>query len=1129
MRPIFSKVQLYYKSKVLASFLNININQKFVGTTKDTWTNIFYDLVKKTKREKKKRNKKLISFNKLKELTKSFNINDKYNTVNDGTNLQFQKEIKRLEKIKKDGKILWNTKFNELLENRQYQEILFNVVHNERLLKEEQADRFWNEIYNNDPNRWLFKLKQPASFDYQFFTVGNATKNFILDFLMKGPRSTTELGYVSDGQNVEITSIEDAEFEKYIPPVKVIKNKDGHFFPYINTSNIDLQQYQVYNQLQAYNEELLKERQHCFIHCLEYYNIEEAKINEVKLSFDNNCSFRKSNIKEVVNIINKNIDIHTLSGNKLKIEKIKTKLKNNEESIKIALFENHYFPFEITKYNKFFIDNYEKLKDVKDNQLIYKIIPDKKNNKFYYLKSNKSDDKKISSLRLIEKFFNKGLFQKLDLSKFEETNAHQKLKNHVYLGNIENEQREIKNKETTKREENIFYCDNEAFVNGEYHELYLLGISNMKNNFVDILNITEEKFNGDKQKLIYHFLNNITNNGKTDAKVYYHNLKYDFNLIEMCLNLISTCEKDNLIYNGKAKYKDANITFVDSYKIAPIPLGKFGTEFNLPMEYRKKEAIAYKYYTKENNNKIIHINEYLKLLPKNEHKIFLKNMEIEKSFNKKDKTFNPTSYYLYYLKYDCLTLKMGLLEFEKMILKITKNKLSIFNSLTISSLSDKYLRLCGAYDNIFEIKGNLRNYISQAITGGRVHVNEKFKKKIIKKKIQDFDGVSLYPSAIYRMCLKEGFPRGMAKRLINFLNWESYDYAIMTVKITKVNKNQQMPFIAHKIDGKSIDYKNEIPTENVIIDKRTLQDYIEFHQIEYEIIDGVYWDEGFNNKAGQVVNELFQIRLECKKKAKENGNNDNNALENVIKLMLNSLYGKTMLSKSDTKNKILKQENFNTYFINNFNTIKSYRKINAYTYQITEIICDNSYNRAHIGISILSMSKRIMNELFNTANDNNITIFYTDTDSIHCLDEDIPKLEKEFIKKYNRELIGKNLGQFHNDFKMKNAVSSIYSTKSIFLGKKSYIDCLESTDKDGKTINDYHIRLKGITVEGINNIVKNEYKNNAFNLFKDLSEGIEKEILLNPFDEENNKQKELFKIGKGKISFRLPFNRKIKF
>ena len=111
---------------------------------------------------------------------------------------------------------------------------------------------------------------------------------------------------------------------------------------------------------------------------------------------------------------------------------------------------------------------------------------------------------------------------------------------------------------------------------------------------------------------------------------------------------------------------------------------------------------------------------------------------------------------------------------------------------------------------------------------------------------------------------------------------------------------------------------------------------------------------------------------------------------------------------------------------------------------------------------------------------------------------------------------------------MKGACGEIYSIKSIFLGNKAYIDKLESIDKDGNVINSYHIRLKGITEAGLNDSIK-KHNNNPFDLFEDLSNGISKDIILNPFDEANNKSKVMFQFLNGTVSTRSEFIRKIKF
>jgi hypothetical protein len=123
-----------------------------------------------------------------------------------------------------------------------------------------------------------------------------------------------------------------------------------------------------------------------------------------------------------------------------------------------------------------------------------------------------------------------------------------------------------------------------------------------------------------------------------------------------------------------------------------------------------------------------------------------------------------------------------------------------------------------------------------------------------------------------------------------------------------------------------------------------------------------------------------------------------------------------------------------------------------------------------LGVQVLSMSKRIMNEVMTTAEDLDIKIYYQDTDSIHIKQEDLPLLADKFKDKYNRELIGSDLGQFHSDFdsiasseQIKEAASQgvkyqVWSKKLIALGKKSYLDILE--DNLGNI--GYHARMKGV-------------------------------------------------------------------
>ena len=69
---------------------------------------------------------------------------------------------------------------------------------------------------------------------------------------------------------------------------------------------------------------------------------------------------------------------------------------------------------------------------------------------------------------------------------------------------------------------------------------------------------------------------------------------------------------------------------------------------------------------------------------------------------------------------------------------------------------------------------------------------------------------------------------------------------------------------------------------------------------------------------------------------------------------------------------------------------------------------------------------------------------------------------KRYKQKYDQELVGDGLGNFHVYFIMDGAVTEIYGVASLFLGKTTYIYILESTDKDGNTIHSEHIRCRGI-------------------------------------------------------------------
>jgi hypothetical protein len=125
---------------------------------------------------------------------------------------------------------------------------------------------------------------------------------------------------------------------------------------------------------------------------------------------------------------------------------------------------------------------------------------------------------------------------------------------------------------------------------------------------------------------------------------------------------------------------------------------------------------------------------------------------------------------------------------------------------------------------------------------------------------------------------------------------------------------------------------------------------------------------------------------------------------------------------------------------------------------------DRHFNVPQFGSTVLSQSKHLMNRVICLAEQNDIDIFYTDTDSIHISEDQIEKLASLFKDKYNQDLIGSNLTQFHTDFTPINGKPS-HSTCLIALGKKSYLDLLENEDH----VKALHIRMKGIPEQCIHN------------------------------------------------------------
>ena len=251
---------------------------------------------------------------------------------------------------------------------------------------------------------------------------------------------------------------------------------------------------------------------------------------------------------------------------------------------------------------------------------------------------------------------------------------------------------------------------------------------------------------------------------------------------------------------------------------------------------------------------------------------------------------------------DCKVLMDGYNVFRGWMLDHTK--LDVDHYITIQSLASAFMLKSGCYDNVYQISGVLQQYITRCVVGGRV-MTANNKMYHVQKKIADFDACSLYPSAMYFM---DGFLQGLPQILkdLSYDFLKTQDGYFIRIKIIRLNKHLDFP-LTSKINEDGVrDFTNHMDNEIIYIDKVGLEDLITFHEAEFEIIDGYYYNDGRNDTINRVIEDLYNLRIKLKK--------DKNPAQMVIKLLMNSMYGKTIIKPIETDTVVKdSQEDFEKY------------------------------------------------------------------------------------------------------------------------------------------------------------------------------------------------------------------------
>jgi len=424
--------------------------------------------------------------------------------------------------------------------------------------------------------------------------------------------------------------------------------------------------------------------------------------------------------------------------------------------------------------------------------------------------------------------------------------------------------------------------------------------------------------------------------------------------------------------------------------------------------------------------------------------------------------FNIIDYSCKYCLIDTKVLADGLKKFRDLIW----NNFGVdsLGKLSLSSVATDIMKMYNVYEGIYSLYGVPRHFCEQANVGGRVMAA--FNKPVTKnEKYQDIDVNSLYPAA---QASSGGYPKGPAKAWDGVYDLNQADHYVVEGIVQSVTCDD-LPFPAasflstDELTGSTTPkWSNDLVGRKIIANKQDWDSLIKYHGATVTFTQGYYWNEGLNNKVEGVINMLFQMRKEYKEAG--------NPLQNVIKLIMNTAYGKTGLKPGNAKVEFIKNRNKLDEFI-----MKNYYKINGpcvllsngtYMVKVKEPKATHK-NQQHISALVLARSKQIMNELFHSAKLVGADMTYTDTDSVHMQSSKVPLVAQKYEELYGKKMLGKGLGQLSNDFdpfaKDENgkSVKGVYSAYHVVLGKKTYLDILQ--DDAGNV--GCHVRGKGIPVK----------------------------------------------------------------
>lgn len=691
--------------------------------------------------------------------------------------------------------------------------------------------------------------------------------------------------------------------------------------------------------------------------------------------------------------------------------------------------------------------------------------------------------------------------------------------------------------------DHVVYFDFECSTNEQYHRPYSISY---KIDEQHIHHFWADKQGDTYVDVGYRFLEAVRSFYQKYSKstkfpvcvAYAHNLKYDIQFLMKHLKRIDPCIKGNKLYSLKGVFgtglKKICIEFRDTLPLLQMSLKKAGETFLSEKQKKriKKEAFPYGLYTYQFfeafSSGWCSIEEFRKGFEDQKSLVdFDHNLETlfhkkkyKKMFDWERNLINYIEYCHFYCDQDVRVLYKVMQAFNKFMTDSTNeenpfgSQCSPFKYLTISSLAYdfmikntilkrevvKVVNKRPIYDWVPQfpiyVYSCLTRYLGQqTIRGGRNMCRDnkmwhyEADPKNPKSMLVDYDAVSLYPSAIARLWMTEGKPK-VVKGSFNerdFIEkfthpdapegeFKQYNDGWVHIYNLMCWKDRHFPLLCVKDEKTKInDYQNFHGAVDTWVNAIDLYNLIEYQNATFNWDCAVVWEGPRHYECREIIKKLFQLKLHA----------ENPMIRLLAKLMMNSIYGKSILKPSnhvtkivdstiwrylgtDVRKKYEAEDNWRNIFNANAYRIKefSYHPLDEKHITVKFHQLDSGYTFIPFGSNVLAMSKRIIGQVMALAEDMEELhpecspgVFYTDTDSMHIRIDLLEHTEQAYMEKYGKPIKGVELGQFHIDFDpLPGKEEVLGATESWFLAKKMYADKL--LGKNGGV--GFHQRMKGI-------------------------------------------------------------------